>query len=88
MKIDYHREFQKNYLKRIKRNRNLNQIFHEKVILFVEDLHNPILKDHALVGKQRGLRSFSITGDVRVVYRPIKKNLVLFLDIGSHNQVY
>lgn len=30
----------------------------------------------------------TVTRDLRVVYRPISKDQVLFLDIGSHSQVY
>lgn len=88
MKIDYHKKFQKNYSKRIRSNRNIDRIFKEKLALFVENSNDPSLKDHTLTGKLKHLRSFSITGDIRVVYRLIGKDCVLFLDIGSHNQIY
>lgn len=88
MKISYHKKFQKNYVKRVKNNRNLDRIFKEKVAFFIRNPDNPCLKNHPLVGKLKNLRSFSITGDLRVVYRPISKDKVLFLDIGSHSQVY
>ena len=45
------------------------------------------LDDHALIGSMKGLRAFSIGGDVRVVYREADEYYE-FLDIGSHNQVY
>jgi len=57
------------------------------LITFLEKPDNPILKDHKLVGKMAGFRSFSITGDLRVVYR-IKGNSLQLYDIGTHNQVY
>lgn len=88
MRIDYHRKFQKNYLKRIKNKKNLEKIFKERTALFAKDPNNSFLQDHALTGRLKGLRSFSVTGDIRVIYRPIGKDCVLFLDIGSHNQVY
>jgi len=47
-----------------------------------------LLKDHPLTGKKQGLRAFSITGDVRIVYHFVSDDFVEFLDIGSHNQVY
>ncbi len=34
------------------------------------------------------LRAFSVTGDIRIVYFEINDESVLFLDIGTHNQVY
>lgn len=45
------------------------------------------LDDHALVGTMKGLRAFSIGGDLRVVYRETDTHYEL-LDVGSHNQVY
>jgi len=35
----------------------------------------------------KGLRAFSVGGDLRVVYRETEEYYE-FLDIGSHNQVY
>jgi addiction module RelE/StbE family toxin len=46
-----------------------------------------LLDDHALKGKMKGKRAFSITDDVRVIYVE-SDNVFVFLDIGSHNQVY
>jgi len=55
--------------------------------MFTNNSKDPILRDHALGGKMKGFRSFSITGDIRVVYY-ISENIAYFVDIGSHNQVY
>lgn len=88
IEIHFHKKFQKNYFRRIKYNKNLDRIFHEKVDLFTMDPNCKILNNHYLIGGMKGLYSFSITGDVRIIYRWIDENIVLFLDIGSHNQVY
>lgn len=88
IEIDFHKKFQKHYFKRVKCNRNIDIIFHEKVELFVADPNCKVLNNHYLIGKMKGLYSFSITGDIRVVYQWINKEKVIFLDIGSHNQVY
>ena len=87
MRILYHKNFLKNYKKRIPRNSKLEKQFGRKLKLFIENPGNPILRDHRLVGKKGEYRSFSITGDVRVVYKRLKDVIVLY-DIGSHNQVY
>jgi len=55
--------------------------------LFKINPQNPILRDHALKGDKIGLRSFSITGDYRVIYY-IEDETAYFLDIGTHAQVY
>lgn len=46
-----------------------------------------MLDDHGLTGTMIGKRSFSITGDYRVVYGLDRDNIVLY-DVGTHNQVY
>ena len=45
------------------------------------------LNDHGLVGKKLGLRAFAMSGDIRIVYAETEEAYV-FLDVGSHNQVY
>ena len=66
----------------------LDKKIEEKIRFFKYNPRNPILKVHSLKGKKQTLRAFSITGDVRIVYKIISKKEVLFLDIGTHNQIY
>jgi len=77
IQIVLHRNFIKSFDKRIKRDKKLSKQVEERTNLFKINPQNPKLKDHRLVGKMIDLRSFSINGD-----------MVIFLDIGSHNQVY
>ncbi|HLE48993.1 MAG TPA: type II toxin-antitoxin system mRNA interferase toxin, RelE/StbE family [Patescibacteria group bacterium] len=87
-KILYSRTFLKNYRKRIIRYSKISKRFDERLYLFAEDVNNPILKDHKLIGVKSDLRAFSITGDIRVIYKNISKDTVMFLDVGTHNQIY
>lgn len=87
MKIEYHRSFIKSYKKRVANDSALDHKFAERIRLFQSDPQNPILHNHKLVGSKENYWSFSITGDVRVVYR-LENNSVLLYDIGTHNQVY
>lgn len=88
MKIQRHPNFEKSYKQRIFSNLKLVIKVRARLKLFQQNPKNPILKDHPLVGKKIGLRAFSITGDIRIVYEPISKDHVILFDIGSHNQVY
>ncbi|PIR42630.1 type II toxin-antitoxin system mRNA interferase toxin, RelE/StbE family [candidate division WWE3 bacterium CG10_big_fil_rev_8_21_14_0_10_35_32] len=88
MKVVLHKTFVKNFDKRIKPSHNLCIRFRQRLSLFVKDSKNPVLKDHALIGRLLVLRSFSISGDIRVVYRKITHDCVEFMDIGTHPQVY
>lgn len=85
--VRFHRDFEKNYKKRILRNKRLRDLYNNRFDLFVSGIRDYPLYDHSLTGKLAGKRGFSITGDVRVVYKEAEKEIV-FLDIGSHNQVY
>ncbi|OGY26458.1 MAG: hypothetical protein A2Z24_00395 [Candidatus Woykebacteria bacterium RBG_16_44_10] len=87
MRINYHQTFKKNFRKRITPHENIVKRFEERLELFLNGPKNPILRDHALVGKRINLRAFSMTGDIRVVYF-IKGNELYLLDIGTHPQVY
>jgi len=86
MRIEYHKNFLKNYKKRIT-NPILKARFTERVKLFLSDPQSPLLCNHKLVGNKKNYWSFSITGDIRIVYR-LENNCIMLYDIGTHNQVY
>jgi mRNA-degrading endonuclease YafQ of YafQ-DinJ toxin-antitoxin module len=88
MKVELHRSFVKSYRQRIRPNRKLCLQVERRVTLFKKNRPDPFLKDHALIGRQQHLRSFSLGGDLRIVYYLASENLAIFIDIGSHNQVY
>ncbi|MEK7559455.1 MAG: type II toxin-antitoxin system mRNA interferase toxin, RelE/StbE family [Patescibacteria group bacterium] len=88
MKIELHPDFKKSYRKRIKNNSKLVTKTKDRIEIYRENPSNSILKDHALKGSGNSIRAFSITGDFRIIYKRISKDHILFLDIGTHNQVY
>ena len=88
MKVELHPAFKKYYKKRISNNPKLVAKTASRLKLFRENPANPILNDHPLKGSKNNFRSFSVTGDIRIVYMRVSKNHVILLDIGTHNQVY
>lgn len=88
MKIYLDSTYIKHYKKRISPNRNLNNKAIERIKLFQVDPRHSLLKDHSLTGSHSGHRGFWITGNIRVIYERVGDDEVLFLDIGTHNQVY
>ena len=88
MKIKLHPRFEKSYRNRILPNKKLVEQTRKRIALFSENPMHPLLQNHALTGVKQGLRSFSVTGDIRVVYQPSGDDEAIFFDIGSHNQVY
>jgi len=87
MQIIFTDGFNKSYKKRIEPNGKLERKFEERSKLFSEGRLD-LVKDHGLKGRKVGLRAFSVTGDIRVVYELREDGRILFVDIGSHNQVY
>ncbi len=85
MKIAVHKNFEKQYKKL---NQKTKEKFKEKRNIFLENPFHPILNNHELHGKYKGRRSIKITADLRVIYEIIKKNVVLFLTIDSHSNLY
>lgn len=85
--IDKNKTFKKHYKARIAPNPKLVKQFDERVGVFALGKRDRPLDDHPLGGDKLGLRAFSVKGDIRVVYKETTEAYI-FLDIGSHNQVY
>lgn len=88
--IDIHKHpiFTKHYHQRIASSSKLNKQFKERFDIFLNNQSYPLLHDHPLKGNKKGTRSFSINGDLRVIYQRIDEYSLILLDIGTHNQVY
>lgn len=85
--LELHRSFIKSYRKRVANNTKLAAQYKARVEMFLDGIRETPLNDHPLVGTKAGQRAFSITSDVRVVYIETE-TAIIFLDIGTHNQVY
>jgi addiction module RelE/StbE family toxin len=85
--VIFHRNFEKHYKQRIGPQPKLVRQFSERYQLFLAGERGKPLDDHALSGNLQGRRAFAVTGDIRVVYIELEDQII-FLDIGTHNQVY
>ncbi len=81
------RTFEKHFKQRISSHAKLVNQFKERLAQFMTGELGYPLHDHALTGKLAGKRAFSVAGDIRVIYVELEDSIV-FLDIGTHNQVY
>lgn len=57
-------------------------------VLFRANPFHPILRTHKLHGKQSGLWTFSVSPKYRILFIFLKPENVLFLDIGTHDELY
>ncbi|MCK6462584.1 MAG: type II toxin-antitoxin system mRNA interferase toxin, RelE/StbE family [Candidatus Pacebacteria bacterium] len=85
MKIELHRNFLKVYIKQPKK---IQDKFKEKRNLFLQDQFHPLLNNHILSGKYCGCRSINITGDIRAIFYVKTDGSVVFVNIGSHSELY
>lgn len=89
MEVSFSDSFKKVFKKRIKSTEN-EAVFWLKLELLVNDPFDTNLKTHKLFGKLKDLWSFTIEYDIRVVFyfTKDKPKKVVFVDIGSHDEVY
>ena len=80
--------FRKAFKRKVRGNKNLEVRFRDRVAIFQKNPFDPRLKTHRLAGQLQGLWSFSIDYDIRVVFSFAERNKALFVDIGTHAEVY
>ncbi len=80
--------FRKAFKRKVRGNKDLEVRFRDRIAIFQRNPFDPRLKTHRLAGQLQGLWSFSVDYDVRVVFSFAEGNRVLFVDIGTHDEVY
>ncbi len=86
-------KFQRAFRKFVKRNANLQQRIEDTLEQMEVDVFAPALGTHKLSGKLEGLQSCSCGYDCRVVFsieqdRETNIEVIVLLDIGTHDEVY
>lgn len=84
MEVYAHKTFQKAFKKQPKK---VQDQFLNVIALFTEDPYHHSFNNHALAGEFSSLRSFNVTGDVRVHFEELQ-NGVMLINIGTHSQLY
>ena len=85
MKIKLHKKFLKQY-KKLKANHQKK--FKERRDIYLYDQFHPVLNNHPLTGRYSGYRSFSVTGDLRVIFKHESTDSVILVNLDSHNNLY
>lgn len=71
-----------------KQSKKIQQQFKKRINIFILDPNHPTLKVHKLSGDLKNLWSFSVTGDIRVVFDKSQKDIIILVNIGSHSELY
>ncbi len=66
----------------------LQKQFSDRLKLYIIDKNHPLLNVHSLKGKHRGLLSFNVTDDIRVIFDVTYEEVLLLVAIGSHSELY
>lgn len=88
MAVSFSSAFKRAFKKRIKGNTDLEEKFWTKLEIFTSNPYDASLKTHKLSGKLKGLWSFSVDYDARILFYFTEENDAIFVDIGSHDEVY
>jgi len=88
VEVSFSSSFRRAFKKRIKGNLDLEARFWQKVEQFTIDPFDQSLKTHKLSGKLKELWSFSVEYDERVLFYFTEDGNAVFIDIGSHDEVY
>jgi mRNA interferase YafQ len=86
-------KFKRAFRKFVKRNSDLQQRIEETLQQMEADVFAPTLGTHKLSGKLDGLQSCSCGYDCRVVFSieqdpETKSEVIVLLDIGTHDEIY
>jgi len=85
MRAIFHRPFKKQWQKLTTAEQ---ERFLQRLEIYLENPHARLLHDHLLTGKWKNHRSINVGGDLRAIYKVIEKELIQFVAIGTHGQLY
>ena len=85
MRVDFTKAFNKQFEK-LPRKRQEHA--RKSSALFLKNISHPTLRNHALKGEWLGYRSISAGGDLRLHFKTIDENKVLFVAVGTYAQLY
>jgi addiction module RelE/StbE family toxin len=89
IKVSFASSFSRAFKKKLKGRRIIERLFWEKLDTFIKDPFEQSLKTHRLSGKLKDLWSFTVEYNLRVVFYFKKNNTqAVFIDIGTHDEVY
>lgn len=88
MRIELAPSFERTFKRLVRQNRLDEDVFWKRTELFIQNPYDPALKTHKLSGKLKDLWAFSLGYDLRVVFYFFSPEQAVFVDIGTHDEVY
>lgn len=88
IEIAFSSSFKRAFKKKIAGNTNVESRFWERTDAFKNNPFDPKLRTHKLSGTLKDLWSFSVEYDLRVIFYFANAERAVFVDIGTHKEVY
>lgn len=85
IQVIIHKKFLKQFRKLP---RSIQEAFQLRRDLFLENRTDSLLHVHELHGSLEGYKSFNVNADIRVVFKDIGGDTIMFTAIGSHSELY
>lgn len=85
MRLQFTKRFAK---QRGKLPENIKAALAERLQFFLQNPFHPTLHNHKLHGPHADCRSINISGDIRAVYWHVESNIVEFVAVGTHSELY
>ena len=88
MEFKFTNHFKKTYNKLVRRNPACAFDILSALLTFSKNPYDPKLETHKLSGDKKDLWSFSVQDDLRISFGFENSSSVIFINIGSHDEVY
>ncbi len=88
IKIAFSSSFKLAFKRRIAESSEREERFRTKLEVFKDNPFEANLKTHKLSGKLKDYWSFSVEYDLRIIFYFAEEEKVVFVDVGSHKEVY
>ncbi len=88
IEIAFSSSFERAFERKIAGNIEREKLFRAKLEVFQNNPFEAKLKTHKLSGKLKDYWSFSVEYDLRIIFYFSEKEKVVFIDVGTHKEVY
>ncbi len=88
IRVAYSSSFKRSYKRKVATGSNREAKFRSKLEVFMNDPFDQALRTHKLSGKLKDYWSFSIEYDLRVIFYFEDAETAVFVDLGTHKEVY
>ncbi len=88
IEIAFSSSFERAFKRKIAGNIEREKLFRAKLEVFQNNPFEAKLKTHKLSGKLKDYWSFSVEYDLRIIFYFSEKEKVVFIDVGTHKEVY